>query len=280
MITGAEKGSVFCKRLRINSENRVTTQSGDASFSIQFNNNLDAVRSITIDSAQFTNVFYNVVNTSAKYNNRFDMIVTGTGAGTYQLGVDPGRYNVTTLTQAINDAVNDALPSTSVTFNLSPLTNMLSFYVTTTATTISFRAPTSQPPGTLGRQSYWPFGLLGFDNPLNNVSLSSGTPTTAIAMPSLNEPSIVYLRSYAMSPAYGLDEKGIVSNIMLPIDITVPWLSLQVWRCQQQLLNSISYSKPRPLSRIDIELVDHEGDPLDLMGTPLNIECLVWLNSY
>lgn len=280
MIVGWDKGTNYKKRLRINSVNRNSDTETDANFTVNLGSNVDLVQEITLQSIQFSNVFYNLYNIREKYNNFFEYIVTGSSAGSWLLAVDPGRYTVATLIQAIQEAVAEVDADTTLHFNQSPIDNFLSLYVTTTHDSVTLRAPTTQPPGTTGRQSYWPCGLLGFTNPMTNISTDSNQPVRATYMPSLNDPSIVYLRSTALSPGYGFDEKGTTNSILIPINITVPYLSLQTVETKQQSLDSIRYKNPRPLSLIDIQLIDHDGDPLDLHGTPLNIECIIWLNTY
>lgn len=279
MINGWNKGCTFQKRLRVNSQNRTNPLDSDTNFFIDLGQNVNLIKAISVTSVSFNNVFYNVFNTKTKYNNYFTMTVTGVGAGTYVLGVTPGYYSANVLASEINTVVNAALPGTTLTFNMDPITNYMSVYGTTTSTSIIFSAPSSAPPNSLGRQVYWPFGILGFDGPMT-LSTSSSSPNLATRVPSLNEPSIAYISSSSICPSYSFDEKGSVSNILQPINLTVPYGTLQTFECKQDILCSLRYDSPRPLGRVDIQLVDHEGDILDLHGTPLNIEFLIWLNTY
>jgi len=277
---GWSKGTAYSKRLRINSTNRLNQHDTDTNFTINVGDNLQSVMHVSVVSAQFVNAFYNVFQTRIKYNNWFELVLTGAGAGTYPMHVTPGYYSVSTLMNAIATVVNSIIPATTLTFSHNPITNLVSVYGTTTSTTITIRAPVTDPTlGASQRQDYWPFGLLGFEN---NIALSfvSGQPNVATYFPALNNPSIVYITSAALAPTNSFDEEGKTSNILLPIDITVPFLGLQTFECKIDDLYENNFGRPRPINIIDIQLVDHDLDPLDLHQNPLNLELRVWLNTF
>jgi hypothetical protein len=284
---GGNKGAGFTKQLRINSSNRVDLlNSSDSDFSIDVGPSLQLVKRLSITGAQFNNVFYNVFQTSIKWNTYFQMIIVGgADAGSYSLGIPAGYYSAYTLYTAITDAISTATGATTLfAFTLNSTTNKVSATVTapvgTTSVTISALTLLQQATVNLaGRQDYNPFGLLGFILP--QVWVPSVTTNTAFYFPSLNNPSVAYILSKTLAPMNSFDEKGNISNILIPINITAPFNSLCVFECQQDILCEIDYGKnPRALNRIDIQLVDHDLDVLDLHQTELNIDCRVWLDSF
>lgn len=283
---GWDKGTTYCKRLRINSANRVNlTQETDTNFTVNLGPNTQQIIKVSVVSCQFTNAFYNIFSTSRKYNNYIEFVITGTGAGTYQISVPPGRYSVSTLLTAIQTAITaDPTLGTTVglvlTMSLNPTTNLVSLYGTTTSGSgVTIQAPTTPPIGVTTRQDYWPFGILGFNS---SFVMPTSAPTALVAtyFPHLNNPSIVYITSSALAPTNSFDEEGKTSNILLPVDITVPFLGLQTFECKVDGLYEINFGSRRPLSIIDIQLVDHDLDPLDLHQTEFNLELRVWTNNF
>jgi hypothetical protein len=305
---GSNKGAVYNKWLRINSAQRVQGPGySDSNFIIDLGQNVQKIKQISVHSCQFSNVFYNVFETNVKFNNWFHVHV-GDGSsqlfGDHFVRIPPGYYSIYTLTQAISDALDDLDPGSganwlnaSWTFNTT--TNMYTLglgqqgaalgspggYITT-VTADDLKNPlvsqwtNNTPPK--GRVDYWPFGMLGFDSKISFTTLPQSpaeTSFSAIYMPSLNNPSVAYITSYALAPSNSFDEKGSMSNILIPVNINVPFGNLVVFECKQDVLCEINYGRPRALDRIDIQLVDHDLDPLDLSQSELNLDLKVWLNS-
>lgn len=277
---GWSKGTAYKKFLRINSTNRTLQSDPDTNFSVNLGTNLQLVSKISVLQCQFTNAFYNVFQTSQKYNNAFTMITTSPTLS-YNLTIPPGYYSVYTLFAAIKKAVDgiSGTTGTTITFNIDSTTNIVNAYVTTTKATVQFTHSDVKTNGLGGRQDNWPFGLLGFAGDFT-ISTSSGSPTLATYFPSLNNPSKVYVTSSALAPGNALDEDGKTSNILLPMDITVPFLGLQTWECKQDEQFEVNFGRPRNLGLVDIQLVDHDGDPLDLHGTVFNIDLQVFTNQF
>ncbi len=289
---GFAKGSDVCKFLRINSADRVAdSSSSDAKFSIDFGQNLQQVKQLSICSVTFNNVFYNVYSTSIKYNNRFRLtLVTSLPSNqSWDIVIPPGHYTAYSLIDAINAAINTATGGTlGFTFTLDPSTNIVTMALTSGPVGLLDVFFSRAVPDTVKtRQDFWPFGLLG-DDTVNPPGGGVGTfhfdltdDTRVFAnMPSLNEPAYIYILSAAMAPANSFDEKGSFSNVLIAIPVTAPWLGRNVFDCKVDQLCEIIYSPSRNLDRVDFELVDHDLDPLDLHGTQLEMQLRVWLDRF
>lgn len=295
--TGWNKGHKFTRWLRINSADRV--RGTDAEFSINMGSSLQKISAMSIVKAQFSNVFYNVFQTSIKYNNYFTLYRSATGLF-YNIRIPPGYYSVYTLEAAIISAVSAATGGAVVlVFTLNPDTNIVTVTVPTLAAGYIrfFSTPiagatnlSTVPLPSSIRQDFNPMGLLGFPtiSSTNTLIVSSDGTTTdltsansliATYFPSLNNPSIAYLTSRVVAPGNSFDEKGSKSNVIVPIALTAPFLGLVTFDCQQDVLCEIAYGLPRSLTEIDIQLVDHDLDPLDLHGTELNLDFRLWTND-
>lgn len=280
---GYAKGTNFVKRLGINSSDRTPDGvSTDSNFNINFNTGIQLVNSISVISCQFNNVFYNLFNTTAKYNNWITIagvIISPPSVVGQTVEVPPGYYSAYTLMETLKTIIESFLPGVVVLFTLNPISNIVSVQISAgTYSSVTFRAPVTPLHGVSGFQDYWPMGLLGFTDSIIYMDVL-GTATTAINMPSLNNPSVVYITSQALSPSNGFDEKGRNNNVLMEINLTAPFLGLQTYECKVDNLCSIDYGRPRSLSLVDIQLVDHNFDILDLHGTEFNLELRLWLNQ-
>lgn len=281
--TGWNKGHKYTRWLRINSAQRVTGT--DADFTIDMGPSLQKISSLSIVKAQFPNVFYNVFQTTIKYNNYF-RLYRSSNTTYYNIRITPGNYSAYTLMAAITTAVSTATSAAVVlVFTLDTATNLVTITCPTLAAGfLTFYTLTDTQAGAInvqGRQDYNPLGLLGFETTSNVTlaALTSANSYTGTNFPSLNNPNIAYLTSRTLAPGNSFDEKGSKSNVIAPIAINAQWLGLVTFDCQQDVLCSISYGLPRSLTNIDIQLVDHDLDPLDLHGNELNIDMRIWTND-
>jgi hypothetical protein len=277
---GWSKGTAYKKFLRINSTNRLLPSDPDSNFSINLGTNLQQVAKISVLQCQFTNAFYNVFATSAKYNNEFFFQYYDGTYHTSKVVVPPGYYSTYTLLNYIATQISTISGGTAVlTSSLNSISNIVSMYVTYTAPTTAVTVFRTTSGPSQGRQDNWPFGLLGYTE--NTIAIDNSTnPSVAQNFPSLNNPSKVYVTSSALAPSNSLDEDGKTSNILLPIDITVPFQGLQTWECKIDEQFEVNYGRARNLGQVDIQLVDHDGDVLDLHGTVFNIDLQVFINQF
>lgn len=285
---GSNKSHIYTKQLRINSSNRVDPDnSTDANFYIDLGSSLQQVQKLSVASVQFNNVFYNVFNSSVKYNNYFKVQYVGTlETKDYILNVDPGYYSVFDLAAAINTELQNLTHPIVLTIALNSITNKVSWTMAANGDAISVTFAKIDPvtdtlpspnPIASKRQDYNPFGLLGLTLP---ATFTPAVLQTSTNMPSLNNPSVAYIMSSTLAPMNAFDEGGKLANVLVAIQIEVPHNALAVFDCKQDILCEVEYGRPRALNRIDIQLVDHDGDVLDLSGTELNLDLKVWLNMF
>jgi hypothetical protein len=83
-----------------------------------------------------------------------------------------------------------------------------------------------------------------------------------------------------MSPGNSFDEKGTQSDIFLAVMNIAEFGARTVFECKVSELCDLNYGLPRNLSSVDIQVVDHEGNELDLHGTDIDIEMRVYMNSF
>ncbi len=290
--SGQNKGCNNLNKLRINSINKQADYETDNNFTIDLGDRAQQVKRISIVSAQFYNVFYNVYNTPKKFNNGFQVFISdGTFVSHQPYLIAPGRYTVYELMQLVKNAIESIGAFVVVmTISLNQNTNLVSVSLNITESgfvnLVGVQPYASQSAGQI--QDDWIFGLLGWPRVnqsyagTNKVTLWTGNPgmtVTAPYFPRMGGPTLAYITSSTLAPSASWDEKGSSSNILLAMDITVPWLDLQVFECKVDTLCELIYKTTRATNVIDIQLVDHEGDPLDLHGTPLNLELRVWTNT-
>lgn len=266
--TGGIKGTVYQKILRINSENKTSGTTGD--FKVNFGNNLQKIRKLSPVSVQFYNVFYNVFSNSIKQNNQFLISLDG-GAST-TITITPGYYTAAQLMSAIAAAILASPLAATFTFTMNTITNKVEIKTNATGTTWTL---TNQTGSSVESN---PWVLLGF--PSGTSISATGSTSTATYMPDMNHVKIAYIRSGALAPTNAFDEAGSFNNFVVACPVDQPFGSMVTWRCMQDVLCEIDYGRVRPLSEIDITLVDHEGVPLDLAGTGLNLEFKVYYNDY
>jgi len=288
---GGNKGLNFVKTLRINSANRVDPlNTTDSNFTVNIiQNNLQQVTKISPISIQFPKNFYNVFQTKQKFNNAFALYTEDSKLGPIQTTIllTPGYYSYSDLTAAITAAVQAVNANVTLTWAYNSVTQRVSVGVTAGGTvTLVQILPLFAPYSTYGlplTKDFDPFGLLGID--ISSASLlwhvPSATVYTGIWAPSLNNPSIAYVKSSALAPQNSLDETGQMSDVIAQIDLgSVAQGQMATWECKQDVLCEIDYGRPRMLSMIDIQLVDHDNDPLDLQGGTLNLFFRIWMNTY
>lgn len=267
--SGGTKGYRSSRLLRINSKNKL--YGTDTNFVVDIGNCLQLVNTISFVSCTFPNNFYNVIGAGPRQNNVSNILIdTGSGTTSTSITITPGWYTVSTLTDAMTTAFAALTPSVTTVFNYDPITNR----VGKTLTNIGYTVTATKPSG----QFSWLFELLGSVNAqviINSTQIRYGENA-----PQMGGEEIVYIQSSTLAPGNAMDEKGLQFDIALPVVVNAPFGSLNVFECKQDHLCEIIYVKPRNLSNIDIRLVDHEGNLLDLHGGTLNIEMRVWFNTY
>jgi hypothetical protein len=272
MASGYRKGTNYTKLVRINSRNKLWGT--NANFRVDLGNALQQVTQVSIVSAQFYNVFYNVYSQFGHANNLLTYLAEP--ADTFiTIQLEPGFYSAQTLADAISTAIatNGTAPMPN-TFTLDPISGKYSLVFTTSGESATFTPSTST--GLVIDLD--PLNMLGWNYNGANITIGN-TAVVANSVPTMVDTSKVYVLSAALSPSNSVDETGISSNILLPIINSVPWGYLNTFECKVDTFCEISYSRPRNLNQIDIQLVDHDLRQLDLQNTELQLELRIWCNN-
>lgn len=287
---GGNKGYTYCKNLRINSADRINVDNTtDTDFQVDLGNALQQVKRLSILRVQVPNVFYNVFETKSKYNNAFYLQTIDAGVPKDVLVQLPvGHYDAYSLMQAISNAVSDPTSGNAnitLHWTLNNITGKTTvsatFAGTATEVDIIYPIPAIPLATLTGRQDYNPFGLLGFNLTNQTIALTAGVSVTGNNLPSLNQPSVCYVRSTWMSPSNEYDEKGTITNNMTEVSLAgAQWGETAEFDCKQDILCEIAYGPARQFSMVDVQLVDHDGDILDTQGLPINLYLKVWQNTF
>jgi hypothetical protein len=276
MSGGFRKGTQNSKLLRINSSNRISGT--NSNFTVDLGSSLQQVSQVSVATVQFYNVFYNITANPSDSNQPETSPVTGSNnridyktslPSSGSIFLTPGYYSATDLVTELT-SVFSIIAGEAVTFTFDSINNKYS--VQTTAITLTIIDPANG-------QNDSPMEMLGFTY-TNGVITITPTPLQAKFIPNMVHVSIAYLASSALSPMNSVDEKGLSSNILQPINVTSAWGELNLFECKVDELCELIYPRTRILNRIDIQLVDHEGRVLDLQSTELNIELRVWFNTF
>lgn len=292
---GSGKAARFSKILSINSNDRQPGQAGDRSsnFIINLGTNLQECSAISYKSCSFNNNFYNVraaINgLNSTYNNKFGFtIVLNNGTPIPVVGNIPaGYYTATSLAQAMIGVITaytlGALGINTVfSTSIDPASRLMTFTFKSSdysgPGTIQFSASDSILSG-LGyaNTGYGPWPLLGF--PPNFTLATPGTSITASFMPSMMGITQVNIQSRALAPANSFREAGLVSDWFQIVPVTAPFQGLNVDECKVDGLCQVTYDRPRTINVIDIQLVDHDGNEVNLNGSPFNMDVRVFYNT-
>lgn len=313
----SNKGTRDNRLLKIRSDNRVLGLGGNrtSNFMVNLGSNCQNVRSVSILNVSFLNTFPNIYGPNSytqntSYNNTIFWYTAASSLGSATaaatLTLPSGYYSSGALMTAFgtlltnNDTANGG--DRTFVFTQNPVSNLVTLTVTSASGAsltayIDMSTPNnnqgdigdrfSNPMLSLGFTANSPYVNLinGIVGPSFQIVLPAGAPGTSISytapfLPKLYGPQVAFIKSQAIAPSHGFDEKGIVSPMMLSVPITAPYGQLNVFECKQDVLCEIMYRAPRNLENIDIQLVDHEDRELPLYDEPLDIELRIWFNVY
>jgi len=262
---GSQKGFAYTKLLSISSSNADSGTS--TNFLYNAGSTFQQVSRVSIQSASFFNNIYNIYNDSRGQNNTYTYSYGGTP---YTFTMTPGFYNIGTIINLMNaDLTNNT--GGVIQWQFSSVDNYVRLNITNAVNTFILNSASSPPLGlmtTLGG---------GIFLVTKNYAGFSGLlqPDT---IPKLSGPTVLYIRSAALSPSNGVETGGVFTNTFLAIPVTAPPLTLNLFDCKQDILCEVSYKIPRNLNFIDIQLTDRDGNIMDLHGGSVNLELRVWFN--
>lgn len=277
--TGPGYSTLYSKIVHVNSNDRIPGLGGDRStnFVMSLGTNLQSCKQISYKSSVFNNNIYNVrevTSYNTTFNNRYTVYI---GANPINIVIQPqGFYNVGSLTTYIAqtiEAIAAAAPyneTWTLTFTQDPNSQLVKLAFTSTGADIVMVVDDTKLAGlNQANTGYGPWGMLGFPA---TFSLTSGASITATNMPSMNTFPYVYLRSQALAPANAFLTSGQIVNDFQAIPVTAPFMGRNTDDCKVDVLCNINYTTPRLLNQIDIQLVDHDGNEINLMGGTLAFE--------
>lgn len=230
--------------LRVSSSERSADSISSSHFWVSYPNNgtLAKVVSIVVKHVSFPNVFYNINTT----NNEFIFSMAG-GSNESKI-VPEGQYTMSELIAYLNTELNGI--------------GILTQNTTTSKLTIT----ASGFPFDLQESSM--LKVLGFKP-------SSGNPSSHIApnVPQLQGVQQVFIKSRVLSKGTNFidankkQEQSIV--IMIPND--VPWGSIKHYETTHDELDVINYESQNSLQEVDVQLVDGNGNELNLQGQDMSM---------
>lgn len=279
--SGTGKGTRFSKILSINSNDRQPGIAGDRStnFVVNLGQNLQECSGISYKGCTFYNNFYNVraaVTGNVTFNNRYTWAITGLSVSTNEA---PGYYSASALlTQMISEITTAALPVVlTLSFTISPTTGLITFnFVNSSAVGDFFTVNDTLLAVSGANTGFGPWEMLGFPTVF---SLNEGQSITASFMPSMGGITQMNIQSRALAPANAYREDSQVSDWFQIIPVEAPWQGFNVNDCKVDVLCELNYDRPRTLNVIDIVLVDHDGNEVNLNGSPFNLDIRVWYNN-
>lgn len=276
-MTGKELGYTFARIVAVSGDQPVTTASPSYSktnFVYNFGTNTQKVARVSFVSITFPNNAYNVNDNGGGQNNLFSFTV---GAVESDLSVEGGFYTTTTLTNAVETAVQAILTSngTGQTFTLTQDTLTQKVIATYGAGTSGNATLTIER--TNGQSGVW--DILGF-NVSSPEILTTAVPRVADNLPSLGGLKEAFLKSDQLAPGNLFDNKGAQKNVCLAIPITAPFGVSNVFECKVDSLCEITYPTPRNLQQVDFSLVDRNGNTIDLHGGNLTINLKIWFYRF
>jgi len=205
---------------------------------------LAKVVSIVVKHASFPNVFYNINTT----NNEFKYTVNASPIQT--ITVPEGQYTINDIMTYIENVWGAGIDGT---ITQDPKTYKITF-----ASDYAIRLVESSMLKVLGVP---PEGVL------------TSTPYTAPNVPQLQGVQQVFIKSSVLSKGTNFidantkQEQSIV--IMIPND--VPWGSVKHYETTHDELDVINYESQNSLQEVDVQLVDGNGNELNLQGQDMSM---------
>lgn len=292
MSSGKDLGYAYSRLVRISGEDATPQSQDDADFAktnfiVDFGYNLQQVKRVSVVSVTFPNTAYNFIDSPSTLANnticyQIKRVAPPGVLANVTYTLSPGFWSVDQVIAQLNQWVLDFKAinaNTSHTptcvFTESKTGGPVS--VTTGVIDANYEFVIYDCLPNMNSSPRGPLHQLGFD-----VFLDVVAPTTLTAkyLPSLQGLTECYIASNTLAPGYCVDEKNQNSAILLAIPITVPYGSLNVFECKQDILCEISYPTSRNIQRCDFTLVDRFFNKINLHGANLKLTLKVFFNNY
>lgn len=237
------------KLLRISSKDRDVLSDSTSDFHVNVNNvkELQIAKSIVVKQITIPNVFYNITSR----NNSFTYNIASTPT---TVSIAEGQYTVTTLIAALEAAA----VGITLTITQDTTTLKLSF---TSATAVEF----------LDIDSSSIAEVLGIE--YGTGSGADVTVYTATGLPDLSGHQNVFVESTTIGTSNLIRTNGVTSHTIAVVPITVPFGVVEQYVSQHTEIDDVDVDaiNGKDHSHIDIRLVDHDGNTMDLNGHHVSI---------
>ena len=217
---------------------------------VKENTSVQEVNYCYLKTATVPNVFYNVraANYGTAQNDTF-VFNEVAPAATYAVTVPAGQYILSDYIVALENAMNGVLVSGTVAISISSPSGKLIFTCTGTQITVLS-----------GDNGNTAFALVGNSKTLNSIT-SAIVPMPFV--PDLSGIQNVYIQSSALAPSEGNDANFGSINILGAVNFSnTPYGGYGHLQSNDDELSAVNYKSTRNIQRIDIAIVDKEGNKL------------------
>jgi hypothetical protein len=219
---------------------------------VKENTSVQEVNYCYLKTATVPNVFYNVRGTDygTAQNNVFTFQEQAPLA-TYAVTIPEGQYIINDLVTTLQGLMNGVLVSGTVAITIDPVTQKLIF--TCTGTQISILS---------GNNGNLAFSIVGTSE---TTDTGFSAVINAPLIPDLAGLQNVYIQSSALAPAEGNDANFGSINILGAVNFShTPFGGYGHLQSNDDELSAVNYKSTRNIQRIDISLVDKQGNKLPI----------------
>jgi hypothetical protein len=240
---------------------------------------VENIRAITLKSASFKNIEYNVIGSGSRKNNIFYFELDGVLT---EVVISEGFYDITDLLNILKLEINNAFVLSGIiplpiltTLDYNSLTGKITMSVDGGGVATPFQLLGGSYPQSINR-------LLGqvLDKDLDLLIPDIYQFQEIINLSGLD---CVHINSVSLSDNNGFCNKGGIQNqgrnvnLLREIDITVPFGVLQTYQSFDTDAESVIFDNDVDMSEIKIEITDKFGNLLNFGVNPVNLELIAFL---
>ena len=238
--------------LQINSTDRALESVSQYDLVYHTNDrDLHQISKIILKSAMIPNTMYNI--------NEFNSVFTfpTSLAGTSLFPIIQGQYTTTSLIATLKSEIDIVIQPDSVTITQDPLTEKLTFGLSS---------------GTFDLVTFEQGNLMANVLGIKESGTNLGFSTRASALPNLSGLKQVFVSSKTLTNHTPMiSSEKLKNSIWGSIPITVAYGETQVHEENSTGLDYCIYSNHKNISTLDLELLDENGNTLDLNGSDWNM---------
>ncbi len=241
---------MLSKRLILNSKDRDPfTSRSSTEFTVSLHDqDLTAVKMLTVESVSVSNLVYNVNET----NNVLDWEEDGGSIAHGPQTLAVGQYDIDDFIVLLQTLLNTTGTST---FQVTQETHTQKLKITNTSTTFEFKYATSTA-----------FKLIGFaEQDLTSVKESGVDVLYANYTPDLGGVDKLYIHSKTLAESNTISSSVGSASVLTYISFSdTPFGNSNTRYINDERLEMVTYSTPRTLNRIDMKVRDESGNIVDL----------------